>query len=474
MMTSFLKKIASFVSAQSKGRSLSPKEGRVNVCVEEAQEHKIALPALSFLRSIAKKPLELASGRVYPEIYITRRQETLIGVNKKTKEIVKIELAKNPRKTLDIIGEYDLLCKLSDGGAASCPTPLNLGTISLAVLRECVDDEYLIKAKAQQLNYMVQEFVESSRSMAVSDLILALLEQRSLGIYHGDLKPSNIMFDERRGIVVLVDYDQAENIDPSVMQLSALDFLRWCDEAEKRKYGFGSWRRHFPGLDFEADIVPLFRNGAFNLATTTLYRRQITTNTPDGVYHTLAERDVFADGIRDLEGRKDILDTIAFEQGEHVLDLGCNAGLLCHYLYDRGCDVTGVEMDASLVLAAGIIARITGREISFRCVDIDEEPIQEHYDTVMLFSVLHHTSDVEKNARMIASICDRIIVECRLSESGSKPDSAGWRKTSGWAFNDVDSLVEWLESIFIGFVFVKNYGVGDKERYILEFARRAG
>ncbi|RME57122.1 methyltransferase domain-containing protein [Candidatus Parcubacteria bacterium] len=469
-MKRFIEQLMSFVAAR-RGSIVTGRDKAASYSDGKSWDYKVVLPGLSSYLNIADLPLKLSQDWIFTEVYLTHRRETLIAVNRQTKKIAKIELAKNPRKRLDLVGEYDLLCQLKSQGVVSCPTPLSLGVVDLDVLRESLSDEYLTAAKNQQVNYMVQEFIDSGKEMPISDLILALLEQRSAGIYHGDLKPSNIVFDDSRGIAVLVDYDQAEYLDDSVMRLSAFDFLVWCDDAEMRKYGFHSWRRHFPGLEFKRDIAPLFRNGAFNLASTTLYRRQVTTNTPQGVYHTLDERDVFADGIRDLRGRKGLLDAITFRKGERVLDIGCNAGLLCHYLHDRGCVVTGIDLDASLILAADIIARITGRKIEYRCMDIDVTPLSEHYDTVTLFSVLHHTRDVRKNARMIASCCDRIIIECRLNESGSKPVQGIWRKTSSWNFEEIDDLVEWLEDIFVGFELVHNYGVGDRDRYILEFVK---
>ena len=457
MFSSLLKRIATEVK-KSQGRKL--------------HEYEIDLSCSLASDNIAEKPLELSSGRMFPELYITGRRETIIGINREEKELVKIELCENPRKALNIKEEFKFVQRLNEMGAASCPAGIESGEIELTVLGRVVDEECLERAvNARHLNYMVQEFTEAGKRMRVADLIFAVLEQKNLGVYQGDLKPSNIVFDEDKGIAILVDYDQAEVLDDSVMQLSALAFLKWCDEAEMRKYGYSSWLRHFPGIEFDRDIMPPFRDGAFDLSQTTLYRRQVTTNTPDGVYHTINERDVFADGIRDLEDRKHILDSIDFERGEEVLDIGCNAGLLCHYLHDRGCDVTGIEMDSSLTLAAGIIARITRRNINFVCLDIDEDQIPGSYDTAMLFSLLHHTRNVEKNARKIASICRRIIIECRLNESGSKPNGKDWRKATHWAYENTESLIQWLESVFPGFAIKKNYGIGGRDRFILEFVK---
>jgi len=439
----------------------------------QSKSNLIDLSSVDQMPNLANKPLSLPTGRVFFTMHFGPRQESIIGVNEITGQILKIELKLNPRKACDITGEAEIIKKLNEMGCASCPKLLETGRIDHEILANVLDKQILDSIIPQKnYPYLIQEYITTCKFVRPADLILSLIEQKNLGIYQGDLKPANIRFDEKLGICFLVDYDQAENIDAGVSELNTLEFLYWCDSAENRKYGQTRWIRHFPNIIFDRDLLPLMKNGALNLAETSLYRRQVTTNTPNGVYHSIQERDVYAEGIRNLNGRKQMLDSISFSKWEHILDMGCNAGLLCHYLYDRGCVVVGAEMDESMVLAARIIARITHRNIKYLPFDLDKDNISGKYDTITLFSVLHHTQNVEKNALKIAESCNRIIIECRLVEIGSKPVNGEWHKTTKWRYEDIDDLIRGLEKLFPGFSMVKNYGIGDKNRYVLEFVKR--
>ncbi len=430
--------------------------------------------------NIAKKPLEISDGRAFSEIYLTNRRETLIGINRETKELIKVELCKNPRKNLDIENEFALLRRLNVKGAMSCPTAIELGILDRHDLGEVVGDEYLAKAKNRQsFTYMLQEYVESSEKAHISDLIFAMLEQKSLGVYQGDVKPANICFDEQKGICILVDYDQSEELPEVVMKMNTADYLQWCDAREKRKYPgmFDTWRRHFAGLDHQRHIKPMLRDGAFNLALITPYRRQITTNTEDGVYHTIASDLVYADGIRDIKQRTALLDDVDFVLGERVLDVGCNAGLLCHYLDGRGCRPTGIDMDAHIVVSARMIANILGVDATFLELDIDAKDLPGEFDTICLFSVIHHTRNLKENGEKIAQRCKRILIECRPVEHGRKPvrDQFGqidWVTASVWNYQDEAELVEGMQELFPGFVVERKVGYADKNRILFEMVKK--
>jgi glycosyltransferase involved in cell wall biosynthesis len=147
-------------------------------------------------------------------------------------------------------------------------------------------------------------------------------------------------------------------------------------------------------------------------------------------------------------------------------------GLLSHYLYDRGCRITGVDMDPKIVIGAKMAANILGKDISFEHLDVDNGPITENYDTICLFSVIHHVKNFSRVTENIAQKCSRIILECGLKEHGSKPVGGEWTKTSGWEFASLEQLTDYLEKVFTGFKFRNYYGSVDRNRHIIALVKQ--
>lgn len=369
------------------------------------------------------------------------------------------------------------MAHLNKRGCVSCPTVDIYGTIGAEDLLPFLDEEQkniVNVTPGKDFPFIVQEYVPAGTNLNLADMVLSLIEQKNLGVYQGDLKPANLRVGQVSGICYFIDYDQAEFLDEEVMNLDNISFFNWCDERAKEKYNFQSFLQYFNkyGIDFENDFMKYFRNGSFNLGETTIFLRQQTTLAKCGVYHALREESIYSDGERDIDDRRPLLDEIVFAAGERVLDVGCNAGLISTYLHDRGCCVTGIDLDQSIIYGARVVANILGKDIRYECLDLDKDDIAEEFDTVILFSVLHHTRNVARNAERLAAKSRRILIECRLKEGGAKPEEGVWQATSNWKFDSVEDLIAMLEGLFPGFELVKNHGQGDRNRYLLEFAKR--
>lgn len=392
--------------------------------------------------------------------------------------VIKVEFVPHFRKKNDLHRESDIIAELNAAGCVSAPQLISKGELPFDSIRQAIPVElacYLESAGVSTFRYLTMQYVKSASKVPVADILIAVLEQKSLGIYHGDVKPENLRFDDASGICIFIDYDQATQLSTDVKELNAEDYLKWCDQQDKLMYppGSGTWRRHFKGLSQRLHIAPLFKSGAFNLAQTTPYKRQATTNTKTGVYHTIRHPVVFADGVRDLDDRSTLLGQVEFFKGETVLDVGCNAGLLVHYLASRGCRPTGIELDPSIVVSAQMVANIIGVTANFISQDLDELMALDSFDTICLFSVIHHTSKLEENGRKIAAACKRILIECRLVENGKKPyidvnRRVRWMKTSVWAYSNENELFSGLLKLFPGFTVAKKIGESGKGRIIIE------
>jgi SAM-dependent methyltransferase len=397
------------------------------------------------------------------------------------RRVIKVEFIPHFRKKNNLYQEAEFIANLNASGCLSAPKLFCTGELPLDSIRGALPAESLRCLEDVGIctfRYLTMQYVSSASSAPLADMLVSILEQKSLGVYHGDLKPANLRFDDTLGVCILIDYDQAVRLEADVRKLNAEDYLKWCDGQDKARYPAGpnTWRRNFKGLRQWFHVAPLLKSGALNLTQTTPYKRQATTNTKSGVYHTIQHSSVYADGARDLRDRLSLLDEVRFSNDETVLDVGCNAGLLVHYLAGRGCRPTGIELDPSIVVSAQMLANIIGVRATFFSQDLDEVSALDPFDTICLFSVIHHTSNLEENCRKIAAACKRILIECRLTEQGKKPyvDKEGnvkWIETSVWHHPNENALFSDLSKLFPGFAVTRRIGESDKNRLLLELTR---
>jgi SAM-dependent methyltransferase len=382
------------------------------------------------------------------------RGETSIAIDTSGKYFIKVQLRRNPRKALSMKEEYDVMRRLNGFRCQSCPIVYEHGTI-----------EGISGLNGSE--YIIQENVPDDGGHSMADVLLSMIEQKYLGVYQGDIKPANLRFNRKSGICVIIDYDQAVLLDHKTAMLDNQDFMKFCDEYDKIKYGHGQWTRHFS----DVSLAPYFVGTALDLSKTSIFHLQKTTNSQSGIYHTIDTKDLFVQGSRAFDIRSKLLDSIDFKLNERVLDVGCNAGLLSLYLDDKDCSVVGVDNDPYIVKAAQIVSNIMGKDVEYRHLDLDQVDHLDQFDTIMLFSVFHHTRYPTENARKISNSCSRFIIETRLTESGKQPIDGIWTDTTRWSFKDLSEMTQAFESIFQGFKFKRNVGCVDKGRYILEFVR---
>jgi SAM-dependent methyltransferase len=384
---------------------------------------------------------------IFPRLYVdglyfsnlskSEYSETYVGFS--DNYIIKIEQEPCDQKVNDLAREIDIIRYLNTQGCVSCPQLLSTGRLDSGQ------------------RYLIQERIMSARELNYADMAFSIIEQKRLGVSQADFRKQNLIFDAH-GICFIIDYDQAR-VNDSFVDMNIFDY-------------FGLFATYFVTHGYDmAQIACLFHDGSFNLAETTIMKKQVTTHTDMGIYHSIATPDIFIYGIRSLEPRVAVLDLIEFKKGETVLDVGCNMGLLGHYLTDRGCVVTGIDMDFAITRVAKMVANIVRKSIRFYSYDLDTCAISERYDTVCLFSVIHHVKNFSDVAHNIAGCCRRIIIECKLYESGSKFVNGQWTPGSGWQCNSIPELIAYLERHFSGFKFDKYYGVGDRDRHILAFVR---
>ena len=342
-----------------------------------------------------------------------------------------------------------------------------------------VDKDYVLKRlnrfsnllTKDSYNYIIQDHLNQSPDYTIGDVIFTMIEQKNIGVYQGDVKPDNIKYCSKKDICYFVDYDQATLLTEKIKKLPTQSFLRFCSKYDYKRYGFGNWERHF-AKKAGFDSKNVISGQKLDLSNVKIFHNQNTTNTANGFYHSIDKEDLFLNANRNIKVRSEILNNISLERGEKVLDVGCNTGLLCEYLHDRGCEVTGFDIDERIIAASKIISNISSKKINYFVGDLDKIETLEKFDTIFLFSVFHHTSKHKQNGIKIADSCNRIIIETRPYERGSQPNETGqWNIVSGWKFNNVSELINFLEQTFVGFKLKKNHGRCDKNRYIIELIK---
>jgi 2-polyprenyl-3-methyl-5-hydroxy-6-metoxy-1,4-benzoquinol methylase len=110
------------------------------------------------------------------------------------------------------------------------------------------------------------------------------------------------------------------------------------------------------------------------------------------------------------EGRNRIFLDLA-AQGQRILEFGCSTGFLSRHLVERGCKVTGVEIDAQAAESA--------RQWCDRVLVLDlnkpewTDGLSRDYDTILFGDVLEHLMDPELALRKACQLLlpnGRIIV----------------------------------------------------------------
>lgn len=89
-------------------------------------------------------------------------------------------------------------------------------------------------------------------------------------------------------------------------------------------------------------------------------------------------------------------------QGHRILECGCATGFLSRYLVERGCTVTGLEIDAE----AAAKARQWCKDVILTDLNQQDwaEGITKDYDTILFGDVLEHLIDPESVLRKASEL----------------------------------------------------------------------
>ena len=97
--------------------------------------------------------------------------------------------------------------------------------------------------------------------------------------------------------------------------------------------------------------------------------------------------------------------------GKSILDVGCAYGFFCFEAEKRNAlRVVGTEMKRHRFVGSNILKEIYGRTTHFLRQDIFSRPLDESFDIVLCFNVLHHLPEPIKALRLIAALCSETLI----------------------------------------------------------------
>jgi len=85
----------------------------------------------------------------------------------------------------------------------------------------------------------------------------------------------------------------------------------------------------------------------------------------------------------------------------HIMDAGCGSGVLLRMLADKGCKVTGVDLDSTRVAWCKKLVPTA----DLYCGDIKSIQLSGNYDTIVCSEVIEHSSAEDRQAVIKNLVC---------------------------------------------------------------------
>lgn len=118
-----------------------------------------------------------------------------------------------------------------------------------------------------------------------------------------------------------------------------------------------------------------------------------------------------ADMIRHDDIIARILDGAGVRSGVRVLDVACGTGVLVpDYLARNVGSVTGVDISREMIRIAE--EKFPQENVRFICCDVEELPVQEQFDCIVVYNAFPHFPEPEL---LIRRLCDHLAPGGRLT-----------------------------------------------------------
>ncbi len=331
----------------------------------------------------------------------TTVKNVMIAENKNY--ILKLQIYRHRLKLNDILQEINILQILKDSGAICQP---------------------IIKSSGKDIfkrHWFVMEKINNKEGINLGDVLLAILEQHKLGIFHGDTKTDNVVFN---GLIAkLIDYDQSQirsDICAFRPKESIMFFINSLAHAWKYK---NKLLEIGEGIEeVTNNCMGYFTGDAFDFSKTNLCK-----SFEPMPFYALDEEEIKSEGEINIKIWQEALDKIEFQAGEKVLDVNPDTGALSRYLAKRGCAVKAICKSDNEFYATKIISNILGQKID---VIKDATKALEDIETIFILN--------NKNDAKISQYANAKTIIVRYKDN----DATSQEKLDGYITKDSIQLDE--------------------------------
>jgi SAM-dependent methyltransferase len=324
-------------------------------------------------------------------------------------------------------------------------------------------------------NYSLLRYDRADQGrFGLADLVLALLEQQALGIYQNNVTLANVRYDSVQRILRLTDYSHAGFLAPDIQNLDPKAYVEWCQQQEINRVRAGGDASFL--LASLQDNTWIWDADRLNLKATQAFHLPRIGQLEEPSVQSIDSAQVILTGNREWESLAEAIKKFGLDADASILDVGCGYGAAAHHLKGHFSLYSGVDVEASLVAHAQVLANLQQVDANFIDHDFDYEPLDQQWDSVLLCGVLHHFAQQEQALERIQACCRKqLFIECSLQAIGRKWLGCWYQRMDPkWSFEDLDALQLSLEQRLPSFALQGAPVSTEAGRYLFAFERRGG
>jgi SAM-dependent methyltransferase len=309
-------------------------------------------------------------------------------------------------------------------------------------------------APAGGSRYQILTYKRADRGgFGFPDLVLALLEQQSVGVYNGALTIRNLRYDAIDRICRFANYEDAVYLSDAERALPPRDFIDWCAQRERERCAAGGAASFFLSGLRSHDWI--WEAGRLRLRATQLLLDMRRARLPEACLQRVDTAKLTLPIGLDCQSQLEALRRLELPRDCQMLEIGSGLGRISRELAAAGHQLTGIDTDPQQVIGAQFISSTEESRVDYRELDLDHEDLEGVWDVVLLMNVFQHFTQPERASQRIGAACrQRIYLEAGLEAKGYKWEGLWYRSRPAWAFSSESELRKYFSGWFPDFAFV--------------------